>query len=55
MQASMPQAEMHDLIIELRSLTQGTGTFRFDFDHLAELVGREADQIIAARQEALAA
>ncbi len=54
-QAYMPQAEMHDLIIELRSATQGTGTFRFDFDHLAELAGREANQIITARQEALAA
>ena len=54
-QAFMPRAEMHDLIIELRSLTQGAGTFRFEFDHLAELAGREADQIIAARQEALAA
>ena len=54
-QAYMPRAEMHDLIIELRSLTQGAGTFRFEFDHLAEIAGREADQIIAARQEALAA
>ena len=51
----MPRAEMHDLIIELRSLSQGVGTYRFEFDHLAELSGREADQIIAARQEALAA
>ncbi len=54
-QAFMPRAEMHDLIIELRSLSQGVGTYRFEFDHLAELSGREADQIIAARQEALAA
>ena len=51
-QANMPQAEMHDLIVELRSLTQGAGTYRFTFDRLAELVGREANQIVSARQGA---
>lgn len=49
----MPQSEMHDLIIELRSLSQGAGTYRYEFDHLAELVGREADAAINARKEAL--
>ena len=49
----MPEAEMHDLIIELRSLSQGAGTYRFEFDHLAELAGREADNVVSARQEAL--
>ena len=53
--ANLPQAEMADLIIELRSLTQGTGTFRYEFDHLQELAGREADEVIAQRQEAKAA
>jgi len=53
--ANLPQAEMADLIIELRSLTQGTGTFRYEFDHLQELSGREADAVVAARQEARAA
>ncbi len=53
--ANMPQAEMADLIIELRSLTQGTGTFRYAFDHLQELSGREADEVVAQRQEAKAA
>ena len=51
----MPQAEMHNLIIELRSLSQGAGTYRFEFDHLAELAGREADDVINARREALSA
>lgn len=54
-EATMPQAEMHDLIIELRSLTQGTGTYRSEFDHMAELTGRTADQVVAARAEANAA
>jgi elongation factor G len=34
--ALLPEAEMHDLIIELRSQTMGLGTFRRRFDHLAE-------------------
>ncbi len=35
-EALVPEAELHDLIIELRSQTQGLGTFRRVFDHLAE-------------------
>ena len=35
-EALLPEAEMHDLIIELRSQTMGLGTFRKRFDHLAE-------------------
>ncbi len=49
----MPQSEMHDLINELRSITQGVGTFDWKFDHLQELAGKEADQVVAARAEAL--
>ncbi len=45
-QAQMPQVEMHDLIIELRSMTQGTGTFEWTFDHLQELSGKPADDVI---------
>ena len=46
----MPQAEMHDLIIELRSLSLGVGSFEFEFDHLQELTGRLADDVLAAAQ-----
>jgi elongation factor G len=35
-EALVPEAELHDLIIELRSQTMGLGTFRKNFDHLAE-------------------
>ena len=42
----MPQAEIHDLIIELRTATQGVATFTSDFDHLQELSGRKADLVI---------
>ncbi len=49
--ANMPQSELHDLIIELRSLTQGVGTYTFRFDHLQELSGRLADQVLEAHAE----
>jgi elongation factor G len=50
--AKMPEAEIGDLIIELRSATAGVGSFSFKFDHMAELTGRTADQIVAARRAA---
>ena len=50
--AMMPETEIGDLIIEVRSATAGVGTFTFKFDHMAELTGRTADQIIAARRAA---
>jgi elongation factor G len=49
--ANMPQSELHDLIVDLRSLTLGVGTFEWKFDHLAELAGRDADQIVAQRRQ----
>lgn len=52
--AYLPQAEMGDLIVELRSLTMGVGTFGWRFDHLQELSGRAATQVVDARKEALA-
>src|SRR5690606_36175807 len=36
-EALMPQAEISDLIIELRSATAGVATFETQFDHMAEL------------------
>jgi len=47
--AHMPQSEIQDLVIELRSLTQGVGTFDFEFDHLQELSGRLAEQVVQHR------
>ena len=38
-EAQVPAAELHNLIIELRSLTMGLGTYRHRFDHLAEAHG----------------
>jgi elongation factor G len=50
--AQMAEAEIGDLIIEVRSATAGVGSFSFKFDHMAELTGRAADQIVAARRAA---
>lgn len=47
--AYLPQSELHDLIIELRSLTLGVGSFAWKFDHLQELVGRLADKVVEHR------
>jgi elongation factor G len=45
-EAMIPESEIRDLIVELRSATAGVGTFRSQFDHLAELTGRIADQVV---------
>ena len=50
--AKMPESEIGDLIIEVRSATAGVGSFTFKFDHMAELTGKTADQIVAARRAA---
>ncbi len=54
-QGYLPQSEMHDLIIELRSATMGVGTFSWAFDHLQELTGRQAEQVIEERKAHLSA
>jgi elongation factor G len=46
--AHMPQSELHDLVVELRSITHGVGSYEFRYDHLQELTGRLADQVLQA-------
>jgi elongation factor G len=46
-EAQVPEAELHDLIIELRSLTMGLGTYRHEFHHLTEVRGNMADRLVA--------
>jgi len=50
--AQLPESEMADLIVELRSATAGVGTFTAKFHHLAELTGRLADNVLAAHKAA---
>ncbi|MCC7272713.1 MAG: elongation factor G [Alphaproteobacteria bacterium] len=52
--ALIPQTDTHDLIIELRSLTHGIGSFTARFDHLQELTGRLADKVVESRAAAAA-
>jgi elongation factor G len=49
--AYLPQSELHDLIVELRSLTLGVGSFSHRFDHMQELTGKPAEKVIASRAQ----
>jgi elongation factor G len=51
-EAQIPLSELQNLIIDLRSLTQGVGTFEMEFDHLAELTGKLADHVVASHKAA---
>ena len=44
----MPQSEIGDLIIELRSISAGVASFEATFDHMQELTGRQADLVMEA-------
>lgn len=55
--AYLPEDEVHDLIIEIRSATQGLGELEFGFDHMAECAGKAAQRAVSAHgagQEAVA-
>ncbi|MCT7374880.1 elongation factor G [Chelativorans salis] len=51
-EAMLPEAEIGNLIIELRSATAGAATYRATFDHMAELTGRLADEVLNGRGKA---
>lgn len=51
-EATMPQSEIGNLIVELRSATAGVATFEAEFDHMAELSGRLADDVLNAQGKA---
>ncbi|HEY0960478.1 MAG TPA: elongation factor G [Novosphingobium sp.] len=48
-EALLPEAGLHGLDAELRSMSQGLASFTAEFDHLAELGGRHAEEVIKAR------
>ncbi|MBY0532058.1 MAG: elongation factor G [Xanthobacteraceae bacterium] len=48
----LPESAIGDLIVEIRSATAGVGGLTSRFDHLAELTGKQADQIVASRRAA---
>ncbi len=47
----MPLAEISDLIVDLRSLTQGVGTYEMEFDRLVELDGASWPTTIVATRK----
>jgi elongation factor G len=47
-EALAPESELRGLIIELRSATAGVASYTASFDHMAELAGRMADEVIKA-------
>ncbi|MNC89707.1 transcription elongation factor NusA [compost metagenome] len=53
-EALLPESGLQGLDAELRSLSQGLASFTAEFDHLAELTGKPADDVVKA-QAALAA
>ncbi len=48
--AYLPEDELHDLIIEIRSATQGLGELESNFDHMAEVTGKAAAKAVESRQ-----
>lgn len=51
--AYLPQAQMQDLIIELRSLTLGVGFFGWEYDHLEQVPEKITENILARQNESL--
>jgi elongation factor G len=49
----IPQAEMHDLIVNLRSLSQGVAFFSWSYDHLNPVPDKQAETVVAHRQAEL--
>lgn len=50
-EALVPEAELQGLDAELRSLSQGLASYRAEFDHLAELNGKLADEVVQRELE----
>ena len=48
-EALLPESALHGLDAELRSMSQGLASFAAAFDHLAELGGKHADEVVKAR------
>ncbi len=47
--AFMPEDEVHDLILEIRSATQGLGDMASSYAHMAEVMGKAAAKVVEAQ------
>jgi elongation factor G len=50
-EALIPEAELQGLDAELRSLSQGLASYRAEFDHLSELNGKLAEEVVQRELE----
>jgi elongation factor G len=55
LRAQVPQAEMFHYATELRSITQGRGSFSWKLDHYAEVPHNVAEKVIAEHESKVAA
>ncbi|MGL5032206.1 MAG: elongation factor G, partial [Microcystaceae cyanobacterium] len=46
---NLPQSEMHNFIVELRSLTLGVGNFTWQYDHLQEVPEKITSNLLASK------
>ncbi|WP_296676632.1 elongation factor G [Novosphingobium sp.] len=53
-EALLPESGLDGLDAELRSMSQGLASFTAKFDHLAELGGKHADEVVKARTTEIA-
>jgi elongation factor G len=51
--ALVPQSELLNYAIDLKSMTSGTGSFEMEFDHYEPLSGKLADEVIKAYKESV--
>ncbi len=51
--AQVPLAEMYRYAIDLKSITQGRGSFKMEFSHYEEVPPRLAEEIIEKRRAEL--
>jgi elongation factor G len=51
--AQVPQSELLNYAIDLKSMTSGTGSFEMEFDHYEPLSGKLADEVIKAYKDSL--
>ena len=50
-EAYLPRAERYELIGDLRSISQGLGSFETCFDHMTEVTGRLAEDIVSRHRD----
>lgn len=53
-EGNIPQSELRELATELRTVTQGVGSFTWSVDHLREVDAKEAERVVAQRKKSLA-